>query len=151
MKNSKINIIFIIFLTTGLVLLFYLVYNLLTTIADYKELVKLFMVFILPLPIALFYAFINSSKPTHEKEETTKDKVFSIIILVLTCISLLFMLFWYDNLFVNKFKELRIIPIFINTMITFAYSINYMVIKNTRLSAVLSGLLLGLAIYFFIQ
>lgn len=151
MKNSKINIIFIIFLTTGLILLFYLVYNLLTTIADYKELVKLFMVFILPLPIALFYAFINSSKPRNVKEETTKDKIFSIIILVLTCISLLFMLFWYDKLFVNKFKELRIIPIFINTMITFAYSINYMVIKNTRLSAVLSGLLLALAIYFFVQ
>ncbi len=150
MYKEKINIIFIVFLSIGLILLFYLVYNLLHTIQDYKEIIKLFMVFLLPMPLSIFLSFINSSRKIVEVQQTMKSKIISVIIFILTTSMLLIFLYLFDRYSMIKFKDLRLLPILINTMVTFAFSLNYLSNKNLTLSSILSGLLLGLALYFFI-
>ena len=143
-------IIFIVFLSIGIFLLFYLVYNLLQTIQNYKEIVKLFMVFILPIPLSIYIAFINSSKIVVEIQQTRKSKIVAITFFILTTLLLLAVLKQYDRFSETKFRELRLFPIFLNTVITFAFSINHLSNQNLKISSILGGLLLGLAIYFFI-
>ncbi|MBN1599900.1 MAG: hypothetical protein JW894_16510 [Bacteroidales bacterium] len=150
MLKGKENIVFILFLSVGLILLFYLVYNVLSTFTDYRELVRMFMVLILPLPVALFFAYVASSGKKQEKKISRKDIIISILIFIGTTLMILLAISRFDKISNVIFRELRILPLFLNTVVTFAYSINYLLIKNLRLSGVLSGLLLGFAIYFFI-
>lgn len=150
MLRSKENSVFIVFMSLGLILLFYIVFNILSTINDYKELVKMFMTLILPLPIAIYFAFFFSSKGNIERLISKKDIIIAIIMFVVTTLIFLFTIFQYDNISKVPFNELRILPLFVISFVTFTYSINYLMIKNIKLTGILSGLLLGSAIYFFL-
>lgn len=150
MLKNKENIVFIVFLSIGLILLFYLVFDILSTINDYKVLVKMFMTLILPLPVAIYFAFIISSKGNIKRSISNKDISVAIIIFIVTTLIILFLIFQYDKNSKVPFNQLRILPLFITSLITFTYSVNYLMIKDLKLTGILSGLLLGFAIYFFL-
>jgi hypothetical protein len=128
----------------------YILINIISTINDYKELVKMFSTLILPLPVAIYFAFILSSKDYINRSSSKKDILISILVFVLTTSISLILIFQYDQSSNIPFNELRILPLFVNSLLIFTYSINYLMIKNLKLSGILSGFLLGFAIYFFV-
>ena len=150
MLRNKENIVFIVFMAIGTILLLYILINIISTINDYKELVKMFSTLILPLPVAIYFAFILSSKDYINRSSSKKDILISILIFALTTSISLILIFQYDQGSNIPFSDLRILPLFVNSLLIFTYSINYLMIKNLKLSGILSGLLLGFAIYFFL-
>jgi hypothetical protein len=107
------------------------------------------MTLLLPLPVSIFLAFISSSKKNTVKPQTKRDSILATFIFISTIILFLSIIYQFDRFGKVKFKDLRMIPIMLNTFITFAYSMNYLVVKNLKLSAILSGVLLGFALYIF--
>jgi hypothetical protein len=147
--KTKIDVVFVAFTSIAIFLLMYLVYNILNSIQHIYEIVKLLSLLISPLPIALFLGFISSPTKLIIHENTTRDKITASVLFVIVVAALLLGIYQYDRLSTVKFGDLKILPLFLSTLISFAYVLNHLSNKNLKVASVLSGLLLGLAIYFF--
>lgn len=149
MKSNRLDAVFFVFISIGVLLLFYLVYNVLTGIQEYKELIKLFSILTFPIPLSIFWAFVFAARKKERKEGTFQEIRKYIFIFIAIALLLPIMLYQYDQYNATKFYDLKLVSIFINTVATFAYALNYITVQNIAATSVLSGVLLGLAIYFF--
>jgi hypothetical protein len=150
LRSVKTDFIFYLVISISLTLLFYLVYNSLDRISNSRHIIKVFSTLALPVPIAVLAVFITAGKPPQKREYTTRDVIFCMLIFIGLIFLTDFILVQYNHFSRVPFESKKLTPVFINTVLTYLYINNYLRAKNIYTSAILSGILMGLAVFIFL-
>lgn len=149
MRSVKTDIVFFLVTAIALTLLTYLVYNALGRIDNSRHFIKVFSTLALPVPLSFFMIFITAARPRIIKEATTKDIIIAALLFVVMIAVTFLLISQYNHFSRVRFQDRKLLPVLVNTLLTFAYINNYLTTKNVYWSGVLSGLLLGLALFIF--
>jgi hypothetical protein len=149
MRSIKTDFVFYLVISIALTLLCYLVYQSLGRIDNSRHLIKVFSTLALPVPASVLFVFITAGKPLVIKEYTRKDIIISMLLFTGIIFVTIFGLTQYNHFARIPFQSKKLTPIFINTVLMYLYINNYLRAKNIFISAILSGILLGLALFIF--
>jgi len=150
MKSSRFDIVFYIVISLALFILTYLSVHLAGRIVNVREIIRLGATIIMPVPIVIY--MLCFAVPVIPKKVKRKNRhaIFAII-LFLSSIFLSIIIFQsYENITQTVFQDNVIIPSLINSSVIMLFAVNHITKNDERIAGLLSGILLGMAIFIFI-
>jgi len=148
--SRKMDIIFLIVTALAIFLLVYIASNIINTITDSKDVIKLIATIILPVPLSLFANFIAIPTQKTDQPLNRKDILISVFVFLSSAVCIILFIVLFENLTSKVFEEHVILPSLINSLVIFLYALNYITINNLKVAGFLGGILFGLAFFIFL-
>ena len=151
MKIKNLNTAFFVTVGISVVVFIYLVFLGYDEIKTLKDVIKIVASIMFPIPLIFFTRFIlvEHFMPENTDEYKLKNQKPATVLLIITIVACVSLMYVIELITKQQLEDQLIFAHLVNSTAVSSYVLNYVIYNNLKVNAILSGVLIALAVNVF--